>query len=62
VAAFLEQWPLPFRVALDREGALAKRIKLQGTPTVIFLSANGTIEKITTGGFNLAEKIVAFEK
>ncbi len=62
VAAYLERTPLPFRVALDRQGNLAKRVKLQGTPTVMFLNANGSIEKITTGGIGLAGKISNFAK
>ncbi len=62
VAAYLERTPLTFQVALDRQGNLAKRVKLQGTPTVMFLNANGTVEKITTGGFGLAGKISDFAK
>lgn len=62
VEAYLAEYPPPFRVALDRQGNLAKRVKLQGTPTVMFLNEAGVIEKITTGGFSLAEKIAVFAK
>lgn len=60
VEAYLEQWPLPFRVVLDREGHLAKRVQLQGTPTVMFLDQNGVIQNLVTGGFGLPGKIADF--
>lgn len=60
VAAYLEKYPLPFRVALDRAGDLARRVKLQGTPTVMFLDESGVIRKVTTGGFGLPGKIADF--
>lgn len=62
VAAYLAEYPLPFPVALDREGHLARRMKLQGTPTIIFLNANGVIEKVSTGGIGLSGKILDFVK
>lgn len=62
VAAYLQKTSLPFRVALDRKGDLARRVKLQGTPTVVFLDDQGDIHKITTGGFGLSGKISDFLK
>lgn len=62
VSAYLTETPLPFRVALDREGNLARRVKLQGTPTVMFLNEKGIIEKVSTGGFGLSGKIIDFVK
>lgn len=62
VSAYLQKTPLPFRVALDREGALAKRFKLSGTPTVIFIAEDGGIHKVTTGGFGLPGKVADFLK
>lgn len=62
VSAYLQKTPLPFRVALDREGALARRFKLSGTPTVVFVSEDGIIQKVTTGGFGLSRKVSEFLK
>ncbi len=62
VAAYLGETSLPFRTALDREGSLARRMKLRGTPTVVFLNANGVIEKVSTGGLGLSGKILDFVK
>lgn len=60
VAAYLAKTPLPFRVALDRDGALARRLKVSGTPTVMFLDENGVIRMVSTGGLGLSGKIARF--
>ncbi len=62
VSAYLQKTPLPFRVALDREGAIAKRVQLSGTPTVMFLDEEGIIRKVSTGGFGLSGKVADFLK
>lgn len=62
VSAYLQKTPLPFRVALDREGVLARRLKLSGTPTVVFLDEGGVIRNVSTGGFGLTRKVADFLK
>ncbi len=60
VRAYLEKTPLPFNIALDERGELAKRLMVSGTPTVALLRAGGVIESISTGGFRLSSKSVGF--
>jgi thiol-disulfide isomerase/thioredoxin len=62
VRAYLQKTPLPFRVALDPSGELAKRMKLAATPTVVFLDQTGVIESVSTGSFRVATKIIEFFK
>lgn len=60
VAAFLREFPLPFEVALDQHGVVAKRLRLSGTPTVALIEGDGSIRSVSTGGFRLSSKIVEF--
>lgn len=60
VRAYLEKTPLPFNIALDEKGALAGRLKVSGTPTVVLMKPQGVIESVSTGGFRLSSKTVAF--
>lgn len=62
VRKYLEKTPLPFNIALDEKGVLARRLNVSGTPTVVFLNRNGEIKSVTTGGFGLASKSVSFLK
>lgn len=49
VNEFLAKNPWQFKVALDESGEAAKKFKVSGTPTVVFLNAKGQVEWITTG-------------
>lgn len=60
VRAYLERYPLPFRVGVDPEGQLARRLKVSGTPTVVFLGPSSVIVKVSTGGFGLSGKVAEF--
>lgn len=60
VKAYLEKTPLPFSIALDPQGELATKMKVSGTPTVILLEPGGKISTVSTGGFRLTSKVVAF--
>lgn len=62
VRAYLEKDPLPFAVGVDPEGQLARRLKVSGTPTVVFLGPSSTIVKVSTGGFGLTGKVTEFLK
>lgn len=62
VRKYLEKTPLPFNIALDEKGVLARRLNVSGTPTVVLLNKNGEIKSVTTGGFGLTSKSVSFLK
>lgn len=62
VRAYLAKTPLPFNIALDEKGILARRLKVSGTPTVVLMKPQGVIESISTGGFRLSSKTVTFLK
>ncbi|MBK7891431.1 MAG: TlpA family protein disulfide reductase [Bdellovibrionales bacterium] len=62
VAAFLKTTPLPFVIALDREGVVARALKLSGTPTVVLVDEAGQMQAVSTGGLGLSRKIVSFLK
>lgn len=49
VSEFLVKNPWQFKVALDESGEIAKKFKVSGTPTVVFLDVKGQVEWITTG-------------
>ncbi len=60
VSAYLQRTPLPFRIALDRDGSLSKQVKIAGTPTVIFLDSKGVIQRFSMGGIRLARSVSDF--
>ncbi len=62
VRAYLEKTPLPFNIALDEKGILARRLKVSGTPTVVLMNPAGVIKSVSTGGFRLSSKTVSFLK
>lgn len=62
VTAFLRTTPLPFVIALDREGVVAKALRLSGTPTVVLVDEAGLMQTVSTGGLGLSRKIVSFLK
>jgi len=62
VRAYLERYSIPFRVGVDPEGQLARRLKVSGTPTVVFLGPSATISKVSTGGFGLSSRVADFLK
>ncbi len=62
VMAFLKTTPLPFVVALDREGVVAKALRLSGTPTVVLVDEAGKMQTVSTGGLGLSRKVVSFLK
>ncbi len=49
VNEFLAKNSWQFKVALDESGETAKKFKVSGTPTVVFLDVKGQMEWITTG-------------
>lgn len=62
VTAFLKTTPLPFVIALDRDGVVAKALRLSGTPTVVLVDEAGVMRTVSTGGLGLSRKIVSFLK
>lgn len=49
VNEFLNKNPLQFLIALDESGEISKKYNVTGTPTVVFLDADGKINWITSG-------------
>ncbi len=50
VEKFRDEFQIPFPLLLDTDGAVARRYKIQGTPTNLFIDRSGRVRDLVVGG------------
>jgi peroxiredoxin len=55
VHKFINQFKVPFTVALDKRGSVRRAYRIQGQPTTVFIDSAGIIRRVHTGLISPAE-------
>ncbi len=50
VQQFRDEFQIPFPLLLDSDGAVARRYKVKGTPTNLFIDRSGIVRDLVIGG------------